>query len=84
MDAYAKRLEIDRDGTVTLIDPIGPDDDSEFTTLGHVASGSTADACPDELQGDLRVLYADWIDAVAESPGGGGALRRMHLAGELR
>lgn len=84
MDPYAKRLEIDRDGVVTLVDPIGPDDDSEFTRLGHVASGPTADACPDELQRELVRLYSDWLGGVAESPGGGGVLMGMHRAGELR
>lgn len=70
MSAYARRLEMDPDGTVTLIDPIGPDDDSECARLGHVASPRTADACPPELEDDLDRLYRDYVADLEFGPGG--------------
>lgn len=76
--SYRPYLEMDAEGMVRLVDPVGPDDDSIVRRLGEVADPATADLCPPALRGEFDALYRDWVEEMLWTPGGRLELRRLH------
>lgn len=76
--SYKPYLEMDREGVVTMVDPVSVDDDSIVKRLGHVAAPRTDDDCPESLRDDLARLYRDFVRELMYQPGGRLELVRLH------
>ncbi len=59
-------LMLDLDDQVRVCRP-----DGTSTSIGHVASPRTDDACPEELRDDLATLYIDFVRGLRAMPGAG-------------
>lgn len=79
--SYEPYLEMDREGIVTLVDPVGPDDDATFTKLGDIAKRRTIDSCPEALWPAYDRLYGDYVRGLEAEREERAELRWMRYAG---